>query len=353
MFLEGSRKGQNVAFMEAVKIAKGEIISCLDADDWYYENMLAYKMELHKKYPSCVMVDSSLSVDGVSRMVDARTDFDYAEALRKYGYIYAHNNTSGLSIQKEYLNFFLPFSDAEEMKAGLDCILVHIALSKSNIIVDKRICGGHREHDDNVYSERKLNLNGGYPEYIKKLKQYARKQAARGGVVIPDSDAEWYKNIINQVLAKIHQKRIVVYGTSEIGKSVIRRLEELNETIGEISLEKFIGRCIVIDMESCLQKGMKKILLKGDFELSLEAAKIIIENGVDLVGVENCTVGNSRTGPVIHEILLEKEVVILEGLVLRPIEEGEYFLLAQPVNLGQVDGAPCRAVLLEDSLRNL
>ena len=236
MFLKGTeRRGQNAAFMEGVKMAKGEIISCLDADDWYYENMLAYKMELHKKYPDCAMVDSSLSVDGVSRMVNARTDFDYAEALRNYGYIYAHNNTSGLSIQKEYLNTFLPFSDTEEIKAGLDCILVHIALAESNIIVDKRICGGYRQHDNNVYAERKVNQNGGFPEYIKRLKKYARKQVAKKGILIPESDAEWYGYIINMEFAKIHKKRIVVYGTSEIGKSVIRRLEELNETIVFIS----------------------------------------------------------------------------------------------------------------------
>ncbi len=237
VFLEegAERRGQNAAFMEGVRIAKGEIICCLDADDWYGENMLAYKAQLHKEYPDCAMVDSSLSVDGVSRMVNARTDFDYAEALTKYGYIYAHNNTSGLSIQKEYLESFLPFTDTEEMKAGLDCILVHIALAESNIIVDKRICGGYRQHDLNVYSERKANQSGGFPEYIKRLKKYARKQVAKKGILIPDNDAGWYRYIIDQVSDRIHKKRVVVYGTSEIGKSVIRRLEELGETIVYVS----------------------------------------------------------------------------------------------------------------------
>ncbi len=128
------------------------------------------------------------------------------------------------------------------------------------------------------------------------------------------------------------------------------------KTVGEIPLEKFMGRCAVIDMEqrtleeieNCLRNGIRKILLKGEFELTVETAERIAEAGIDLIGVENCTVGNEKTGPYIHEILLEKETVILEGILLRQIEEGEYFLCAQPVNLGQVDGAPCRAVLVED-----
>lgn len=233
-----SSGGQNAAFMEGAKVARGSIISCLDSDDWYYENMLLYKMEMHHKYPSCVMVDSSLSTDGISRMVNARTDFDYSEALRKYGYLYAHNNTSGLSIQREYLNSFLPFSDTNEMRAGLDSILVQIALAESNIVIDKRICGGYRQHDNNVYSERAINSNGGFPEYIERLKKYARKQVSKKGIIIPDSDAEWYKRIIDKQWDKIHGKKIVVYGTSEIGKKVIGRLEQLNETIVFISDRK-------------------------------------------------------------------------------------------------------------------
>lgn len=228
--------------MEGAKAAKGSIISCMDSDDWYCENMLLYKVEKHNEYPSCAMVDSSLSIDGVSRMVNARTDFDYSEALRKYGYLYAHNCTSGLSIQREYLNSFLPFSDTNEMRVGLDSILVQIALAESNIVIDKRICGRYRQHDNNAYSERKNNSNGGFSEYIAHLRKYARKQVAKKGIIIPDNDAKWYEHIIDKQWDKIHGKKIVVYGTSEIGKKVIGRLEQLNETIVFISDRKEMRR---------------------------------------------------------------------------------------------------------------
>ena len=49
----------------------------------------------------------------------------------------------------------------------------------------------------------------------------------------------------------------------------------------------------------------------------------------------------------VHKILLEKEVVLLEGLRLNNIKDGVYFLCAQPVNVAGSDGAPCRAVLIK------
>lgn len=128
------------------------------------------------------------------------------------------------------------------------------------------------------------------------------------------------------------------------------------KTIGEISLDKFIGRCRVVDMQKdcgmeqltrILQDGVKKIILKGDFLMSVEAAKEMADKGIDLIGVEGCTVGNEETGSMIHQILLKKEIVILEGLMLGQVKEGEYFLAAQPINFGETDGAPCRAVLME------
>ncbi len=127
------------------------------------------------------------------------------------------------------------------------------------------------------------------------------------------------------------------------------------KTIGEMGLDRFIGRCCVIDlrkhsfkkvMEHMSETDRQMLLLKGKLELSVEDASRIAEQNIVLLGIENNTVGDAETGPVIHKILLEKEIVILEGIVLDQIEEEEYFLAAQPIHLGHVDGAPCRAVLI-------
>ena len=57
----------------------------------------------------------------------------------------------------------------------------------------------------------------------------------------------------------------------------------------------------------------------------------------------------------VHKILLSREIVLLEGIVLQDIPEGRYFLSAAPLNLGGADGAPCRAYLIgrEDDSESL
>jgi arylformamidase len=66
-----------------------------------------------------------------------------------------------------------------------------------------------------------------------------------------------------------------------------------------------------------------------------------------LVGTESQTVGHAAQIDEVHCILLEKNLVILEGLVLQDVPEGNYYLAALPLKFGGMDGSPCRAVLLD------
>ena len=70
--------------------------------------------------------------------------------------------------------------------------------------------------------------------------------------------------------------------------------------------------------------------------------------GIYLLGNESQTVGPEHAPMKVHLILLEAEVVLLEGIRLGEVREGAYTLFAAPINLAGADGAPCRAVLLAD-----
>lgn len=128
------------------------------------------------------------------------------------------------------------------------------------------------------------------------------------------------------------------------------------KTIDKVDLQRFVGYCKVIDgsmlsrgkLDTILEDDSKKILLKGDVEITIPLAQQLAEVGIELIGVENCTVGNAETGERIHKILLSNEIVILEGIRLSQVKNGKYFLCAQPVNMSGVDGAPCRAILIEE-----
>ena len=129
--------------------------------------------------------------------------------------------------------------------------------------------------------------------------------------------------------------------------------------INEISLHKFIGPCCVVchngdfteqdaeNLTKVMSEAKKRILISGNATVTAGAAKVFAEKGVLLVGNESQTVGPENAPMEVHKILLEKEVVLLEGIRLSGIKEGEYFLCAQPINISGSDGAPCRAVLIE------
>jgi arylformamidase len=63
--------------------------------------------------------------------------------------------------------------------------------------------------------------------------------------------------------------------------------------------------------------------------------------GVDYLSVEQFHSGHHRT----HRTLLEREIVIVEGLVLSEPPPGDYEFICLPIKLAGLDGAPARAIL--------
>lgn len=91
----------------------------------------------------------------------------------------------------------------------------------------------------------------------------------------------------------------------------------------------------------------KRILIKGDIEVSLEASKAFVDAGVLLLGNEPQTVGQKNAPMAVHLALLGAGVILLEGINLEKVAQGVYFLNAAPLNLSGADGAPCRAILID------
>jgi arylformamidase len=79
-----------------------------------------------------------------------------------------------------------------------------------------------------------------------------------------------------------------------------------------------------------------------------DAATYLVSLGVKLVGVDYLSVEQFRSGHhQTHRTLLERGIVIVEGLDLSQIEAGIYDFRCLPVRLAGLDGAPARAVLVQ------
>ena len=135
------------------------------------------------------------------------------------------------------------------------------------------------------------------------------------------------------------------------------------KTVDEICLDAFVGmayvaeHCGVVtcdDAEEIIKKAeryhteaAKRILIKGDIEVSLEAAKVFASSNILLLGNEPQSVGPQNEPMAVHLVLLGADVVLLEGICLSEVSEGVYFLNAAPLNLAGAEGSPCRAVLID------
>lgn len=145
--------------------------------------------------------------------------------------------------------------------------------------------------------------------------------------------------------------------------------------LDKIPLETFIGTCRVLDFSKESNEGVtleflknkniknsERILLKTrnsirGFEtfyddyvyLDGEGADYLAELGVALVGIDALSIkkrGSNDHRP--HLALLSKNIPIIEGLDLSKVVEGEYELFCLPLNFTNIDGAPARAILIQN-----
>lgn len=133
------------------------------------------------------------------------------------------------------------------------------------------------------------------------------------------------------------------------------------KNIDEISCDSTVGYCYVAEHSGDMTSGDAAIILKkardqgaderiliaGDATVTEEAAEVFAKAGLKLLGNEGQTVGPKDAPMRVHQILLGAELVLLEGIVLRNVSEGKYFLSAIPLNLKGFEGSPCRAYLIE------
>ena len=135
------------------------------------------------------------------------------------------------------------------------------------------------------------------------------------------------------------------------------------KTVDEICLDAVVGMAYVAehhgivtgeDAAKMLEKAKKqnteaakRILIKGDIEVSLAAAKVFAASDILLLGNEPQAIGPQSAPMAVHLVLLGANVILLEGIRLSEVSEGVYLLNAAPLNLSGADGSPCRAILMD------
>lgn len=144
--------------------------------------------------------------------------------------------------------------------------------------------------------------------------------------------------------------------------------------VDQLPVDVLVGPALVVEMNvgqeitaadleaAAIPPGTERLLFKTrnsrllddedfrrDFvDVTLEAARWLVERGVRLVGIDYLSVEKMDAQPnVVHQTLLAAGVVIVEGVDLRQVAAGPYFLACLPLKVEGADGSPVRAVLVE------
>ncbi len=117
------------------------------------------------------------------------------------------------------------------------------------------------------------------------------------------------------------------------------------ETLSSLKLATDTRRLLLKTDNSNLWIANEKKFKKNFVCLTEGGARWLVQRQISLVGIDYLSIGSYSNGVKTHQVLLEANVVVLEGLNLSEVVTGEYELICLPLKLVGAEGAPARVLL--------
>lgn len=118
------------------------------------------------------------------------------------------------------------------------------------------------------------------------------------------------------------------------------------ETLSSAAVPPRTSRLLLRTRNSSLWEGTVTEFCTDFVAVTSDGAEWLVTHGVRLVGVDYLSVAPYEASVPTHQILLRAGVVVVEGLNLSRVPQGEYMLYCLPLNLVGSEGAPARAILV-------
>ena len=142
-------------------------------------------------------------------------------------------------------------------------------------------------------------------------------------------------------------------------------------TIDKYNVSKFIGKCKVFDLtnvdEFITKKDIENLDIQKDDRVIFktknsydtvynpkfvyieeDAAEYLAEKKIQSLGIDAMSIERDKKHHPTHKIILGANIGVIEDMMLKDVNEGEYFLSALPLKIKDSDASPIRAVLIED-----
>ncbi|MCK5053509.1 MAG: cyclase family protein [Anaerolineales bacterium] len=137
-----------------------------------------------------------------------------------------------------------------------------------------------------------------------------------------------------------------------IGKVFVAEFEDVevidDKALDSADLPAEVSRLLIKTQNSAFWSESPSSFHDDFIAIDASGARWLTDRGVQTVGVDYLSVAPFGDSVPTHTILLKAGVVIIEGLNLAGVDAGWYSLYCLPLKLVGSDGAPARAVLLQD-----
>ncbi len=183
--------------------------------------------------------------------------------------------------------------------------------------------------------------------------------------------------IVNGDSSNVSQIQMCVHTGTHIDAP--KHFLDNGKTVEDLPLEKLIGETLVIVVDDDVKTISEEVLIhhprnalinkahkllfktKNSFYwhehpnvfqdsyvgIDASGAAYLSHLDLDLIGVDYLSIASFDETTIPHQILLEKEIILLEGVDLSQVPEGVFNLFCLPLLLVGCEGAPARAILIK------
>ncbi len=210
------------------------------------------------------------------------------------------------------------------------------------------------------------------------MRIYDITQTIRNGMPVWPGDPEVRLNWLSQIsqggLVNLTEIHMCAHAGTHI--DMPSHFLDQGQNLDDLDLNILIGRARVVSvppevkvisaafLATVALEGVERVLFKTanselvkaaphSFDenyvaLDASGAEFLAETGCKLVGIDYMSVAVFEDPDGGHLPLLKAGIVVLEGINLECVEPGDYQLIALPLKLGGREGAPSRAILLDE-----
>jgi len=152
-------------------------------------------------------------------------------------------------------------------------------------------------------------------------------------------------------------------------------MDPCGSTMDQLDITRLLTSCRVLDLTQVRDKITREDLavhsiLKNEFLLLKTAnsfseefaasfiyvaqsgAEFLAQQGISGVGIDGLGIERAQPDHESHKVLMDHGIIIMEGLRLKDVPAGTYFMCALPLRIQGVDGSPARVVLIETKSGN-